>query len=173
MKIKTEDIPDSGLSLDVSEDGEALARLAGELDFSIPSPVTGHIELTRSDGGVYVSGELRARIMLVCSRCLKEFDRTLDIPVSIFYTCYAEAEREKELTAADMDVSYLPGGELDTAEVLLSQVCLEAPMKPLCKDDCKGICQKCGADLNAGKCGCKAEERIDPRLAALKDFKVK
>jgi uncharacterized protein len=172
MKINIEDIPETGLSIEVSEEGEVLTGLAGQLDFSIPAPVTGHLELTRSEGGVYVSGELHAEIKLVCGRCLKEFTRSLDVPVSIFYTCYAEAEREKELTTSEMDLSYLPGGELDTAEVLLSQVSLEAPMKPLCKETCKGLCQSCGADLNEGQCGCKKEEKVDSRFAALKDFKV-
>ena len=172
MKIRIEDIPDSGLSVDVKEEGGVLTELAGELDFSMPAPVQGHLELTKSDGGVYVSGEVRARLGLVCGRCLKGFEQAFIIPVSIFYTCFAEKEREKELSMADMEVNYLPGGELDTAEVLLSQVSLEAPMKPLCSAGCKGLCTRCGADLNKGACGCKAEEMIDSRLAALKDFKA-
>ena len=55
----------------------------------------------------------------------------------------------------------------------LEQISLEVPIKPLCSKDCKGLCPKCGTDLNESKCDCAARPRIDPRLAGLKEFRAK
>ncbi|HXI09544.1 MAG TPA: DUF177 domain-containing protein [Thermodesulfobacteriota bacterium] len=173
MKINVDEMPDEGLSLDLTEEGSALMELAGgELGYSFISPVAVHLDLTKTDGNVFVSGEIKTSIKVACSRCLNEFESPFDNNFSIFYTRGKEEETEKELKPGDIDVNYLPGPELDTTELVLAQITLEMPMQPLCKPDCKGLCPRCGADLNRGDCGCPVEEKVDPRFAKLKGFKV-
>lgn len=176
MKIKLDDIPEEGLSLDVIAEGKDLEAIAGGLDFSIPAPVSAHLDVMLTEGRVMVKGQMSARAVFSCARCLKIFERPLDSEISLFFVRGKGAvqSREHELTGDDLEVNYLEGPELDTDEILLSQIALEAPMQPLCAEDCKGLCPACGADLNAGPCGCKiVQEKVDARLAALKGFKVK
>ncbi len=181
MLISLDDIPETGLSLDITEDGEKLRELAerGEgvrwLDFSIPNPVEAHLDITKTDEGVFVSGAMRADLGLRCSRCLKDFAYELKARFSLYYSTLSEdLEKggDKELKRADMEVNFLAGGELDTTELILVQFSMEAPTQPLCSAVCKGLCQKCGADLNVVGCDCKVEERVDTRFASLKGFKV-
>ncbi len=181
MLIRLEDIPETGLSLDITEDGDNLRGLAeggegaGWLDFSILAPVDAHLEITKTDEGVFVSGAMRADLGLRCSRCLKDFEHELKARFSLYYSTLSEGfgkGGDKELKPADMEVNLLAGGELDTTELILAQLSMEVPVQPLCSSECKGLCQRCGADLNVVGCDCKTEERKDPMFASLNGFKV-
>lgn len=173
MKIDIEDISEAGLSVDVSASSAELSAIAGKLDFTLSAPVQAHLEMSRTGAEVLVSGEIQAALGFVCSRCLKEFEYQVDSAFSLSYTRARQTEKEKELTKADFDVNVLSSNEINTTEMLLGQLTLEAPMKPLCREECKGLCPKCGADLNVGACGCAAGHKTDLRFAGLKDFKVK
>ena len=76
--------------------------------------------------------------------------------------------------ASDDDVDFAPfeGDEIDLGELFREQILLAIPMTPLCREECKGLCPVCGADLNAGECSCERGE-IDPRWSALADLKDK
>jgi uncharacterized protein len=67
----------------------------------------------------------------------------------------------------DVDISYYRDDRIDLNELLREQFYLALPMKPLCRDDCKGLCPQCGTNLNTGACSC-ATQWEDPRLAPLK-----
>jgi len=73
--------------------------------------------------------------------------------------------QERELSEEELGLLTLKSPEFDTRPILIEQVQMAVPMKPLCKDDCAGLCSSCGADLNAGACGCG--EATDPRWGAL------
>lgn len=174
MKIKLDEIPESGMSLDVVDEGRALNEIAGgKLDFSFMSPVKAHLEISKQGRSFFITGDINATLRLNCSRCTREFDYQFDADFSSYYERTADGEKEKELRAGDLDVNFIEGDELDTAELLLGQIALELPMQPLCTPECKGLCPRCGADLNQGECGCGKEDKPDPRFAKLKDFKVK
>jgi len=173
MKINIDDIPAEGSSLDLIEESHALTELAGgELEYSFVAPVAMHLDLTKTDGNVFVSGDIKTRIAVDCSRCLNRFERPFDVDFSVFYTREKEDGSEKELKPGDMDVNYLTGNEIDSTELALAQITLEMPMQPLCKPECKGLCPRCGADLNEGPCTCPVEEKVNPKFAKLKGFKV-
>lgn len=173
MKIKLDDIPEDGLSIDVTVQGKDFESIAGGLDFTFNSPVKSHIDVTGNHDRVFVQGSLTSCVEFACSRCLKPFEKEIDSRFSIYFVRGRVSEREKELTQDDLEVNYIDGPELDVNELLLGQIALEAPVKPLCSEDCKGLCPKCGKDLNAGPCGCKTEEKVDLRFEKLKDFKLK
>ena len=125
--------------------------------------------------------ELSYQHRLRCMRCLKP----VSIPASSDLDLILEVGRngppkggrpnqspslELELEQDDLGLLHVEDGVLDTRPLIIEQVHLSIPMKPLCKQDCAGLCASCGADLNAGPCGC--EKAADPRwqaLAALKE----
>jgi uncharacterized protein len=81
-----------------------------------------------------------------------------------------ESTVEAQLDAEDMDVSVFEGETLDLAEVVREQILLFLPEQVFCSGDCRGLCPKCGIDLNLKSCDCPQLE-IDPRWAGLKDLK--
>ncbi|MBE9528360.1 MAG: DUF177 domain-containing protein [Proteobacteria bacterium] len=173
MKIIFEDIPDSGLQLDVSEEAARIGPLLHGIDAALEGPVTAHLEAMRTDEGVYLTGHVSARLRLICSRCVSEYKLLVEPDFSLYYVVGIETDAEQELHASDLEVTMTPVPELDTDDILVSQIAVELPMKPLCTDKCKGLCVKCGVDRNKEECDCVIEEPVDARFAALKGFKPK
>ena len=82
-----------------------------------------------------------------------------------------EGEGEEfSLIYTDLDVGFYHGQQLDVAALISEQVVLEVPMKPVCKEQCGGLCDQCGMDLNEGSCDCQRRS-VDPRLVALEELK--
>ena len=119
---------------------------------------------------------MNALLKLRCSRCLKEFEHRISSNIDIVYTLgslHGVKEKEKELTREEVDTQYLAGDEIDIDAVLVEQLSLDMPIQPVCKAACKGLCPKCGRDLNQGECGCHAAGHIDSRFAKLRELKPK
>lgn len=98
-------------------------------------------------------------VEIPCDRCLK----TVKVPLSV------HAERSLDLADADRPSYASEGKLLDIDELVFHDLLLHWPARVLCRDDCKGICPVCGADLNAGDCGCDRQV-LDPRMAAIQDI---
>lgn len=163
MKIVIADIPDEGLEVDIEE------RVEVE-DVSLSGPVISQLSLNKVATEIIITGRLKAEMELQCSRCLKDFTQGLDIPVNVVYHPVEDVAGEKHaLKDEELDLGFYQGEELDLQELLKEQILLNTQMKPLCSERCKGICPKCGKDLNTGQCSCSQKE-IDPRLEVLKNF---
>jgi uncharacterized protein len=160
MKIKISDIPKEGLDLEFDE-----ATASG----SFTMPVRARLRVDRIDSEIVVRGELEVDLKFQCSRCLRDFSRSLTIPVDAVYHPVEElgAEERHEVMSEELDMDFYAGEELDVLNLLNEQIALHTPMKPLCSDECRGICPKCGADLNYENCKCTAGS-IDPRFEPLK-----
>ncbi len=134
------------------------------------SPMAGHPEGGQAAGFV-LSAALSYEQKLPCIRCLAP----VSVPVSDRLDLLLEIGRhelpdqEVELEQADFGLLRLPDAILETRPIIVEQVQLNIPMKPLCKEDCAGLCASCGADLNAGPCGCGSTG--DPRWQALAALK--
>jgi len=102
---------------------------------------------------ITLTGEGEIGVVMHCDRCLKPVNVTVPFVI----------DRRVDLTAmTDEDserVTFAEGDELLTDSFLHDEIFMNLPMKVLCKEDCKGICNRCGADLNEGPCGCDAETR--------------
>ena len=115
---------------------------------------------------LFVQGTTELTIEIPCDRCLEQvsvtipydIDRKLDMKQT-------DKERVENLDEND----YLTGMDLDVDRLVYLEVLMSWPLKVLCKEDCKGICSRCGKNLNEGPCGC-AEEPKDPRMAAISDI---
>lgn len=127
-----------------------------------------HLEVINEE--VLIRGAIEAHMDLECSRCLKKYGSDLKIPLDLACAEAPEAvegeEEDVELADDDLDTCYYREGVIDLGELIREQVLLAAPMKPLCSDTCKGLCPRCGQDLNEKNCGCEIKQ-IDPRLQAL------
>jgi len=180
MQVNVDRIPDGGLTLRASEPADrfpALKEAALEGEISFDSPLEIEIRLRRISSFVEASGLLRTSVLLSCSRCLGDFSEPLSIPFEATYSEEASIqeapgeEEEVELTAASIDLFPFHGREIDLMEAIGEQVLLALPLRPLCREDCKGLCPRCGADLNQDACGC-GEKPMDPRFAVLKGLKI-
>jgi uncharacterized protein len=129
-------------------------------------------ELSKNAAKTDVSGAVKVPLEVDCTRCLTPVRTLLDIRFDVDFVgrdMVPEA-RETHLESTDLDVDVVEGNELDLTHLAREQILLNLPETILCREDCKGICPKCGSDLNAGNCNC-SEDEIDPRWAALKDLK--
>ncbi len=161
MKIVIPDIPDEGLIVELEE------KISIE-GFSLSSPVKAQFAVNKTENEVMITGSLSVELEMECSRCLKGVRQAQDLPVSVVYHPAEEIGSEKHgLHDDEMDLGFYTGEELDLQELITEQILLSVQMKPLCNEDCKGICPKCGIDLNMGTCTCVQKE-IDPRLEVLK-----
>lgn len=161
MKVLITDIPDEGLDLEIKDKPEIE-------NVNITSPAVAALHLEKSGGEVIVSGELNAQVHYQCCRCLKDFEREETISINVVYHPVTDMTNDRhELHDDEMDMGFYSGVELDLGDLVGEQLFLNISMKPLCSEDCKGLCAICGVDLNDVECGCKKAD-IDPRLEALR-----
>jgi len=155
MLIKVADIPEEGLGVELSEDAEGLGSLGG--DASVAGPANGRFFLKLVGQTVVVTGSFDAIVGLECSRCGKAFETAVkgSLAVDLNPVGSLTEDEEHELHSGDMEVGYYSGGEVDLTGLLAEQVALSLPMKPLCSEGCRGVCQYCGQDLNEKDCGCE------------------
>src|SRR5215203_5553493 len=145
--------------------------LEGE-DVKLKNAVRVKGKLTRHISQTDAEGVISAELELECTRCLKQIDKQFEIPFEAAFVTpenYTQA-KEAEINAEDLDVSVLEGNEIDLTELVREQILLNLPEQVFCREDCKGLCDKCGANRNLINCNC-LEEEIDPRWAALKNLK--
>ncbi|TAN21890.1 MAG: DUF177 domain-containing protein [Acidobacteria bacterium] len=145
---------------------EALAEVpevTGELHFEGKARLVGE--------GMRLQGHVRGDIAPACARCLEPISMTVDRDVDLLYEPEALIgdSAEAEIHAADTEVAFFSGPGVDLEEVAREQILLALPMQPLCKSDCRGLCARCGANLNQGPCPCAPA--ADDRWSALKSLR--
>lgn len=103
-----------------------------------------------------------------CSRCLEPFEQNLQITTQFLGSKDAElvARGSHALGTQDLDVVFLPETELDELGLVREQFILHVPMHPLCKDECQGLCPRCGKNWNKGRCNCPPELEKEPSALA-------
>ncbi len=127
----------------------------------------------RSSEIAHLKGNLRGSLEIACSRCLQPSRFELNAPFEVDFVTlenYGAASHETELNSNDLSLSVYDGEQIDLNEVVREQVLLNLPMRGLCKENCAGLCEKCGGNKNTNPCDCKTTE-IDPRWSALKQLK--
>lgn len=129
-------------------------------------------ETERVNEKAHVRGTINAVVNVDCTRCLEPVTSKLEISFEDVFVDSEEDEAEVEivLEAEELDESIAIDGKIDVAEVVREQIILALPDQVFCKEDCKGLCPKCGSNRNLIDCRC-IEGDIDPRWAALKTFK--
>jgi uncharacterized protein len=119
-----------------------------------------------------VEGNITTDVEVECVRCLQPVNLSLDVPFNAAFVTaenYTQAA-EAEIKEQDLDVSIFEGDQIDLTELVREQILLALPEQVFCREDCKGLCQKCSANRNLIDCTCE-EKEVDPRWAALKNLK--
>ena len=142
------------------------------LDFSLAKPITGNVHLERHDDSILVRGQLQGELLYTCSRCLDAFTGPLDATFDLLLKAGwpAISDPDVELKAGELDEDYFQDDELDLNALLREQILLTLPLKPLCRDECQGLCCQCGANLNREQCSCTTSS-FHSSFAALEKLK--
>ena len=130
--------------------------------------VQGEVGLVRTDRGILVKGTLQTAVEVTCSRCLSVFSCPLGLGIEEEYLPTTDMASGASLPSPE-EPSYFTIDEhyvLDLTEAIRQCIMLTIPMKPLCRQDCAGLCPNCGHNLNQGPCDCLPQE-VDPRWSGL------
>ncbi|MBI4710228.1 MAG: DUF177 domain-containing protein [Nitrospirae bacterium] len=163
MRITVSSVPETGLEQEIKIASPSVDIIKGEVQV--------FLRILKAGGRVLVNGRADTTASMSCSRCLEGVSYPLDIKFNVEYLPLKEVIEVggHELTEEELDVSFYENDQIDVEELVREQILLAVPMKPLCRTDCRGICPKCGRNLNEGACSCIVDE-IDPRLAKLREF---
>lgn len=150
-----------GIEIPLSEEVDLSGtEIWGQKIFTSPVRVEG---VFKNRSGI-VTLKYRATAVLEynCDSCGKKTSSKKEYEFEHWLARQLESEEESD------DYILVPNGTIDLYELVMTDVTLEIPMRLLCKEDCKGLCPVCGADLNETTCGCASKKQIDPRLESLK-----
>ena len=154
------DSPGASVPFSTSVD---LSDLRYGISQPVSEPVLAQGTVRNTAGVLLMKGNVTTTIHGICDRCATEFSREIDFPIdAVLVTELSNEENEDEW------VFPLVGDSADLDDIVRTVFVLNLDSKLLCKDDCKGLCCRCGKNLNEGPCTC--EKEIDPRLAALKQL---
>jgi len=167
MIVDIDRLPREGLK--ISKNFELFHDEIVEEDVILLLPLHTDITIKKIGEEVYVKGKIKTLISFVCSRCLVPFEFPVD---SLFDLVYIPEELEaarEELSGEDLNSSFYYSRQIDLKEVVIEQLNLTFPIKPLCSETCQGICPICGKNINSGECSCVTKDS-ESRLEKLKIF---
>lgn len=165
--VELEDIPAAGLEISFNLKPSYFEIAADE--FNISEHVLFDCSLTKKGREVYVQGDMKTDLRLVCARCLASFIVPLNVHLEIDYLpkWILGLEEEVELEAGDLNKYYYEGDSINLKDAVRDYIVTAVPIKPLCSEECKGLCHKCGKNLNVETCSCSGEDFND-RFEVLK-----
>ena len=149
----------ASVKIDCEIQFESLQFFGTDIAFLTPVRLTGSIKNVNNI--LYLHSSAECMIGVECARCLEKIEKEFRFTV----------EEQFSDAPSDEDITLLEGEEIDLKFVTEQQFCAALPISFLCDEDCKGLCLKCGQNLNIASCDCEDED-IDPRLAVFKNFKV-
>jgi len=131
-------------------------------DATFEQPVKASLFLKKGNGETFIKLTVQATATCSCARCLKLFEREFSLSQEFIVTPATLTDPESEIPVNNSNI-------LDVKQLVLQELSLEIPSVMLCKEDCQGLCPKCGRPKEEN-CGCQLEERVDPRLLILKQL---
>jgi len=180
MRIHLEELTEKIQLFTFLEEPEKFSSLveinaSGDCEFLHPLDI--RLGVRRIGRMVAVEGRFSTQVRMSCNRCLKTFVSALKSHFHLTYTpdmppqTASAGDDGVELRAEEMGLILFKGEEIDMRDAVQSEIVMAIPIKPLCANDCKGLCPQCGSDLNEVDCGCQSNS-VDPRLAVLKRLKI-
>jgi uncharacterized protein len=147
----------------------APSALAAEEDYRVAAPVVLEATVAKDKAKVRIVGHATTTLELACSRCLDGYELPVDARFDLLYlpAAASSGQEEIEVREEDINTAFYKDGLIDLAELLHEQLYLMLPMKPLCRDNCEGLCPMCGVNRNLTTCSCETRWE-DPRFAGLK-----
>lgn len=150
-------------------------------DFRVAEPAHLALDVKKNGNRVAMTGRVTTVLEVACSRCVEPFRVPVDARIDLtFYPATDPLATAKpartspksdddgdEVKEDDLGVSFYSDDFIDLAQIMREQFYLALPMKPLCADDCKGLCPVCGINRNRETCSCESTW-VDPRFDALR-----
>ena len=179
LRIQIGNIGPHGLAVDERVEATALPLLKAVIEkdasLHVTRPVHARLNLRPAGETIMIDGTVATRASVTCQRCLKPF--SLDIRAQVHVSAVPEAaataqdrtDAEVELLADEIDVITHSGDIVDLRDEVAQQVIMALPFSPLCKKTCKGLCHRCGVNLNETTCRCDPEDAKSP-FAVLKSL---
>ncbi|MFQ5649124.1 MAG: DUF177 domain-containing protein [bacterium] len=160
MKVNLQSLRNGVTSFEFDADVEDLAFDAG--NFQVKA-IAVKSKVDKSEHNLVITSDIMVKIDLICDSCLDEFTDEFEDSYTLLYTT------EKEGYAEDEMVRFLNKGtqNIDLTEGLRESILLALPMRFKCSDECNGLCDQCGTNLNKKTCRCQ-KEAVDPRWHGLK-----
>jgi len=182
MRICLEDLKEGRLDLEFAEAPESFPVLKEMADNGVCkflTPLKAALRAQQIGDIVELEGSIATRVRLDCGRCLRSFEMPIASEFALTYSQREPApensdlnQEELELTADDMGLIHYQGEEIDIKNEIQEQAVLAFPLKALCRPDCRGLCPRCGVDLNAAACDCDRSPS-GGKFDALKNLKLK
>ena len=138
-------------------------------EFRVEAPVRLAFDIFKDGSQFRLVGHVASALTLACGRCLDDIALPVDLPFDLLYLPHQDnaGEEEAEIEDDDLTTAFYKNDEIDLGQLVLEQFYLAVPMKPLCRESCRGLCPECGTNLNTATCSC-AREWTDPRLDGLR-----
>jgi uncharacterized protein len=180
MHVDIDDINESGPELIYEEKADsfpALGKIISKNECTFLEPVSIRIQMRKIGDMITAMGSFDTRVRLNCSRCLQPYEAPLYSTFDVTYihqlpdSVDPSLQDEVELQAEEIGMIQFSGNEIDLRDAIQEEVIMALPMTMLCRSDCKGLCTRCGADLNQGNCGCDRKV-TNPQFDVLKNLKV-
>ena len=170
MRIEVEKLKEHGGGFTQTYEAGSLKLEDDDLRLIGVAEVRGRIR--RDDQEVQFDGELHAKVEIPCARCLKPVVLPLDGKFAERFAPQVSwrTEEQHELHEEDLNLAVFDGESIELDDLIREEILLRVPNHVLCRDDCKGLCPRCGIDLNANDCDCQSKE-TDVRWDALKDLR--
>jgi len=152
---------------------EPAAFAVEDQPFRVVEPAVLAFDIEKDGARFRLAGSLRTALQLACSRCLESFTMPVNAAFDLRYQPRTSnaGEGEREIQEDDLSTAYYDDESIDLGQLMREQCYLAVPMKPLCREECLGLCPVCGTNLNRGACSCRRDWE-DPRLAVLKKLRT-
>ena len=176
MRIRIDEIPDSGRFLHFHWDEERLSQFLppdDPFELKLKRPVNVDLEIYKRADHIRIQGSIQGLVQVTCHRCLTAVTMPLDEAVDVFLVEEREVtpEEEVELEAEDLDFEFFDGEVIEVDQLVAEQIFLALPFKILCSENCRGLCPGCGVNLNEESCTCEQSGKDSPfaRLQAIRE----
>jgi DUF177 domain-containing protein len=173
MKLRIDDVTAESRELRFEEPEREINRVlsSGRDLYQLVAPAELDVSYYRSGSEIFIGGTLAIEIEASCARCAEDFEESRNrsfryvlAPKSMGY------DEEDGTNSGDLELSVYDGDQIDLAPLVREQILLALAERPLCTEDCQGLCPHCGANLNQTKCDCRTDIG-ESRLAVLRTLK--
>ncbi len=174
MKISLDQITETPKDISFSEKIDEMNLIYTEesdRDFRFPSSIDVNLAYYRSGHEIFFQGRLGGIIEGRCGRCLERYPFPIGKIFHLVLTPEPLPPKSKELNRNELGLSFYSAQEINLYPFIREQVLLALPMRPLCEDDCRGLCEGCGVNLNHELCLCGSSPG-DPRLTLFRTLKL-
>jgi DUF177 domain-containing protein len=174
VKIRVEEIRESEKETrfveEVREINEALGR-TGVVDYQLRQPVEVGVRYYRLGADLMFHGSFTGAVSGTCARCLENYPFSVERDFTyVLKPNTGDGARQELLSEEDVSLSSYQGDEVDLSPLVREAIILSLPTRPLCKEDCSGLCPHCGVNRNTTTCSCH-DNWTDPRLEVLRTLK--